>query len=512
MESKILAALSPVRLRQRYQSVTSGVIYGLLCSGVVGVILGATRLITGDPVSMQTVLTALLAGPVVGAIIGLLWARPWKQAASAVDTHYELKDRTVTALEFAKTAEQTPFHQLQLDDATAHLANVDAKRAAPIRMPRQFPWVAASLALAATLLLWPLHAKPVQARTVQPAGIGLAATEMKEDLQELEEFAEEQDLEEIKTLIDELKEKIEELEKPDTDVRKALATISEMQEKLQQEQAKYNDTMIDAQLNSLGAAMAAAEAFEAAATKLEEGDFDKAAEELEKMENVDLQRKESRSASEKLAKVAKSMKEAGLGKMSDQVSELSDSISENNSKKACADCKSLSKSIKKHSMCKSLNKMMQCKLNKLSECKSMCKSGSCSKCGGNCNKDGSGQCNSQNISLAKGQTNKKSNSPGKSAGAKSAGNINGDLTKLDGTRNMQEITGQMSGEGDSEFETTTSPEGKETARRKVQETFARYQKMSDAVLDSEPIPLGHRQTIRKYFELIRPSASDETVE
>jgi hypothetical protein len=29
--------------------------------------------------------------------------------------------------------------------------------------------------------------------------------------------------------------------------------------------------------------------------------------------------------------------------------------------------------------------------------------------------------------------------------------------------------------------------------------------MSEAVLESEPIPLGHRQTIRKYFELIRPN-------
>jgi hypothetical protein len=28
------------------------------------------------------------------------------------------------------------------------------------------------------------------------------------------------------------------------------------------------------------------------------------------------------------------------------------------------------------------------------------------------------------------------------------------------------------------------------------------------VLDSEPIPLGHRQTIRKYFELIRPAGAD----
>ena len=28
------------------------------------------------------------------------------------------------------------------------------------------------------------------------------------------------------------------------------------------------------------------------------------------------------------------------------------------------------------------------------------------------------------------------------------------------------------------------------------------------MLDSEPIPLGHRQTIRRYFELIRPQSAE----
>ena len=32
--------------------------------------------------------------------------------------------------------------------------------------------------------------------------------------------------------------------------------------------------------------------------------------------------------------------------------------------------------------------------------------------------------------------------------------------------------------------------------------------MSEAVLESEPIPLGQRQVIRRYFELIRPSQED----
>jgi hypothetical protein len=35
-------------------------------------------------------------------------------------------------------------------------------------------------------------------------------------------------------------------------------------------------------------------------------------------------------------------------------------------------------------------------------------------------------------------------------------------------------------------------------------------KESDAVLDGEPIPLGHRQTVKKYLESIRPSSEDTT--
>ena len=58
------------------------------------------------------------------------------------------------------------------------------------------------------------------------------------------------------------------------------------------------------------------------------------------------------------------------------------------------------------------------------------------------------------------------------------------------------------------METTHSPEGKQKAARAYKESYDKYKKMSEEVLDSEPIPLGHRQTIRKYFELIRPSGGD----
>ena len=88
-----------------------------------------------------------------------------------------------------------------------------------------------------------------------------------------------------------------------------------------------------------------------------------------------------------------------------------------------------------------------------------------------------------------------------------SGNTDGDKTKLDSARKREQVKGQM-GEGDSETETTHMPEGRQTAARTYREQYQKYRRMTEAALNSEPIPLGHRQTIRRYFELIRPQGDE----
>ena len=73
---------------------------------------------------------------------------------------------------------------------------------------------------------------------------------------------------------------------------------------------------------------------------------------------------------------------------------------------------------------------------------------------------------------------------------------------------MEKITGKQSDEGDIEVETTHSPEGTQDAQRGYRENYAKYKKISESVLENEPIPLGHRQTIRRYFEAIRPNDAE----
>jgi hypothetical protein len=70
------------------------------------------------------------------------------------------------------------------------------------------------------------------------------------------------------------------------------------------------------------------------------------------------------------------------------------------------------------------------------------------------------------------------------------------------------ITGQESDQGEIDVETTTSPEQEQEAVRQYRQQAEKYEQLSESVLDSEPIPLGHRQTIRRYFEMIRPQAGE----
>ena len=118
-----------------------------------------------------------------------------------------------------------------------------------------------------------------------------------------------------------------------------------------------------------------------------------------------------------------------------------------------------------------------------------------------------GKSNLQNNSLVKGKRPYKSTSPSSTFGAETSGNVQGEKTNLLGQRNNVDITGTP-GEGPSDVETTASPEARQQARRGYKDVYKKYRKMSDAVLDSEAIPLGHRQTIRRYFELIRPQNGD----
>ena len=57
-------------------------------------------------------------------------------------------------------------------------------------------------------------------------------------------------------------------------------------------------------------------------------------------------------------------------------------------------------------------------------------------------------------------------------------------------------------------DTTATPEARQQASREYKERHDKMKKAAEAVIDAEPIPLGHRQMVKRYFESIRPSNGD----
>jgi hypothetical protein len=229
---------------------------------------------------------------------------------------------------------------------------------------------------------------------------------------------------------------------------------------------------------ALGEAMASTQALEGAGKALQQGKYDKAAEQLERAEPK-FDRKEAKTLKDKLAQAAKSMEEAGLAELSTATTELSESTEDAGS--AAGALKKLGNLARDQGRRKKINDLLSLQCRNLGECK------------GNCQKN----------STAKLRLRKKSDSPKNTWGMGVSGNTDGEMTKLDAGRQKDQVKGEM-GEGASETETTHMPEGRQAAARAYREQYQKYRRMTEAALDSEPIPLGQRQTIRRYFELIRP--------
>ncbi len=285
--------------------------------------------------------------------------------------------------------------------------------------------------------------------------------------------------------MEKLRKIAESMKEPGVDEREALAKLSEMQAAVQAQQAQYNTALVDGQLQSLGSALCAATPLEGAGKALQEAKLEKAAQELEKLDEPKLEHKQAKAVEEKLKQVARQMGEVGLGQLSSAVSDFAESLRGGKGKGKQA-TRVLAREVKNQARRKRVNELLNSELDNLKESK----------------------CNCQYNSLRRGKKPQKSTSPSSTFGATTSGNVLGDKTKLLGQRNQVDVTGQP-GDGPSDVETTASPEARQQARRGYKDVYQKYRKLSDAVLDSEPIPLGHRQTIRRYFELIRPQNSDE---
>ncbi len=479
---QITEKLTTIRVRHQFSRGLRWAAICLTLAAMVGsglLVLQRAGIVDGGSAPWMLVLYATA----IGLSAGMLWPTSWISVARGVDAACGLKDRSATAVHFATREFRTPIQQLQVEDALRYLAKIDARTAAPVQLPKFAIPGFCMLALMVAIALVPRP--PVEiAELPEALPVVLEQAQLLEDtmLDELEQLVEENKDRDLEELAQELKETLEELKQPDVDQKEALAKLSEMQQTIAEALQQMDVEQIDAQLEQLAEALQAAEATQAASQSLEAGQYEQAAEELEKIEVSTMSRKEREAVAANLAKLSKKLGEGKQGQLSDAISEMAQGL-ENESESQCKSgtCKAAGV-CRSQGVKKKIGECLNCQLNRLAECKGSCQ----------------GQCDKPGNKVAK------SDSPSENWGLGASNKPFGDeKTKLDSTRREENLTG-VAGEGPSERETLSTPEARQDAARSYQEKYAEYRKQVEEVLDSEPLPLGHRQTVRTYFESIRP--------
>jgi hypothetical protein len=482
--NEIRECVNAVRQRQQRQWMWHCASAGLVTAGLAACLLAVARSILWPEMSWAWVVGVLITGPGLGAIYSRIRACAERDAAAAIDRTYELKDRATTALGFLKgSAVPTVWQRLQLEDAKQHLASVEAPMVAPIRAPRSWVWALSITAVALIMVCAGTRTELAMAEIIPNSVVTAQASLLDDSLNELHEFDTDGIDVELEELLRELGERLDQLKRPGVDPREALAGLSEMEFALQEKQRQLESSDTEARLADIGAALSLSDELQVAGEAMANGELDKAAEVLAGLDLPKLDRQTEKAITEKLNDVAINDGNAASRRLKEAAAQTAAGLNKGNRSKFRDGMDGLAGECKKQGRRNKLADLLKKQCRCLSECKSECES----------------ECKDASNSKGKG---------GSDWGTGTTDNDLGESTiRLNADQQMK-ITGQESPGGETDVETMTAPETAQKAVRRYRNQSDKYEQLTESVLDSEPIPLGHRQTIRRYFKMIRPRSGE----
>ena len=229
--------------------------------------------------------------------IGILWAiaitvirRPSTiQTATEIDLRVKLQERLSSSLQLDDVGRKSAIGQALLQDAQRVANRIDIRDSFSLKLDKPYFWGLLPVFLCAATFLFPdAMAPPSTANTSNAAvltQIKSSTRELMKLVQKQKEKAEEDGLNEAADFFKQLQNKIEDLQKSDTkDTKKILSDINQLKESMQKRRDELGSSESIkknlANLKSLDKGPA-----EKMTKAMQEGDFDEASEELQKIMN-----------------------------------------------------------------------------------------------------------------------------------------------------------------------------------------------------------------------------------
>jgi len=473
MDNHFYRSINAVRFRQRVQRTLNCAAWGLLAAALV---------VLFSPTLAATVFTVSIA-------IGFIRSFSDSSAARLIDRHYHLKDRILTTTALLRRTNHTLMEQLQIDDTANHITTVKPQMVHPIRLPKMF-WCAVGVFalhfIGTTIIQNWSHGSVESAILVELSEE--TTTMLEEMVAQTEELAMlHADEESLPKLFDKLDTLTQRFESKMT-AKETLMTLSEMENAFQAALDSLKLETMDDLLKELAKTLELADPTFPISKALEKEDFRLAALELKELDAdtlAALTDAERNAMAEQMQAIADSAEEQNQLAMHEAAQAMSAALKDGDDEAGAAAADALAHEVETHGIRMDIGNALAKQLMELGLAKS-----------------------DFGIAMDGGEGTAKSDTDKETWGMGSAGNPNdGEETQLDSERHQEILTGMISEEGASQTETLDTQEMDEVnSLRQFREQFQEYQKLSEAVLDSEPIPLGQRRVIRHYFESIRPSA------
>jgi hypothetical protein len=453
------------------------------------VVAGLYRLICGHSPELPVSVAVLLAGPVVGCVVGGLRRCSWSRAATAVDQRSDGKDRVVTALQILRLPDRSILHDLQVHDTAEYLLQIDPASIVPLRWPTSLRFAVPTLLLALAMLLWPPRTPLVGGVQEWPPIVASAETPEQHDVNRNDRVSTNPDG----------GQQAGGAQPGNQDQPAPAPDGGEAGEKLASNSAHEKDGGHEEsqQVGSDGNAPPqpgdAHESVGQSATR-DDGRSPPPRDAVAKAtghETDSSTESGPREPSKAGAPPSPSTNHADTGASESSLPERADSLA--NSAPAGDSTRRPTPAPKPWDGRLTVNQKLP--QRDAESTKSWA--------------DALIDSIEQEQSLAERDRRDPGAPSSETADASSDNELFGDPTHLKSQRELQRVGGRIAEDSTLRRQKLTSPEPAPQARRKYRDIDHEYKKQSDAALNREVMPLGHRQIIRRYFELIRPSDSGE---
>ena len=432
----------------------------------------------------------------------------WPRIRRRVDQQLGLPDTVLSAAELQDTpgsAGAAGWVARQLEQTTDLLRGVQWRTAWPVRIPWRSRGAFAVAVVAMTCLGWQFASLRASERPLPPtAGERDAAQALREVLDDWDKSQKEQPDPDLKQLLAELQPLREKLAAKDAALneRQAFTELSRVEEKLAAIQAKLDAQSIKPHAAEMAAAMDKVDGLGALAAALRRNDFEKAeghaekaAEQMAKPGAKPPQGEAAADAAGKLGKLAQQFAKNGNEGAQQSMSQMQSGLQQGQAQPMSDGLQGLKNSLSSQNKRDGQKRDLSLQLKLVGACK-------------NCLGDEESLC--RGISLLPKLSQTRSQKPGHGAGSEVDPNRNGAATELAADRNREHLNGTANEQGESETTqlSTLDPTAERTGTHGAA-NFQAYEKLSQQAVADESLPLAHRQTIKRYFESIRPAAQDQ---